>query len=191
MENHIRRLRQARGWTMEELAGKVEGQPHFTTIAKLERSQRSLSTAWMEKLGKALGVPPEALITSNDGAPRRVPLIGQIAAGAWQEAIQDPMGWEWAVAGGPRTFALIPQGDSMNKLIPEGAYVLVDPDDLGLIDCKVYAVRNDAGEATIKRYRADDPRLEPVSDNDAHKPIMFGREAFTIIGRVVGFGKHM
>ena len=192
MENNIRKLRIARGWTMEELANRVEGAPHFTTIAKLERSQRKLSTDWMAKIAKALGISPEELIAANDaGRPRQVPLIGQIAAGAWREAINDPIGHVWATEGGPRVFALQPEGDSLNLLIPEGSYVLIDPDDVELMDAKVYAVRNDHGEATLKRFRRDPPRLEPASSNPVHQPIFFGREAFTIIGRVIAQGKKM
>jgi repressor LexA len=193
MENNIRKLRQERGWTQQELADRIEGKPHFATIHKLESNIRGLTTKWIEKIAKALGVPEEAITTPARSAdqPRQVPLIGQIAAGAWREAIHAPVDFVWTTGGGPRVFGLLPVGDSMNRLIPEGAHVLVDPDDVELKDGKVYAVRNDAGEATIKRYRSDPPRLEPVSDNAEHQPIFFGREAFVIIGRVIAQGRNM
>lgn len=193
MKNNIRTLRKQRGWSMEELAERVEGNPHFTTIAKLERSTRGLSHKWMVKIAAALGVAPADLISADENAssPRMVPLVGRIPAGNWREAIQDPEGWVMAPQGGPNVFALRPEGDSMNRIIMEGAYVLIDPDQLDLIEGKIYAVRNDGGEATLKLYRSSPPRLEPCSFNPVHQPIFFGHEPFTIIGRVVWQGMEM
>lgn len=193
MENNIRRLRKERGWTMQELADRVEGQPHFTTIAKLERNMRGLSADWIVKLAKAIGVAPEDIIAPAGLAsrPRMVPMLGRIPAGGWQEAIHDPVGFVMAPAGGPNVFGLRPEGDSMDQVIAAGAYVLVDPDQLELLDSRIYAVRNGSGDATLKMYRSDPPRLEPRSSNPAHKPIHFGKEPFTVIGRVVWQGQEM
>jgi repressor LexA len=193
MENNIRRLRKERGWTMQELADRVEGQPHFTTIAKLERNLRGLSADWIDKLSKALGVAPEDLIAPADQArrPRMVPMLGKIPAGDWREAIHDPIGYVMAPQGGPNVFALTPHGDSMNQVIAPDAYVLVDPDQTDLHDGRIYAVRNGSGDATLKMYRASPPRLEPRSTNPAHKPIIFGKEPFTVIGRVVWQAQEM
>lgn len=192
MQNNIRRLRKERGWTMQDLADRVEGKPHFTTIAKLERSMRSLSFDWLEKIAKALGVASEDLI-SDAGVPRprMVPMLGKIPAGGWQEALQDPIGHVMAPGGGPNVFGLRPEGDSMDLVIMPGAYVLVDPDETDLADGRIYAVRNGAGDATLKMYRSTPPRLEPRSSNPAHQPIMFGKEPFTVIGRVVWQGQEM
>ncbi len=190
MDNHIRRLRQARGWSQAELGDRIEPAAHFTTIAKLESNTRGLTTKWIEKLAKALGVS-EGEVTGSAPAGRKVPLIGQIAAGAWREAIHDPDGWVYAPPGGPNVFALRPDGDSLNKIIMDGAYVLVDPDIVELVEGKLYAVRNEGGEATLKIYRTSPPRLEPCSTNPIHQPIVFGKEPFTLIGRVVWQGMEM
>jgi repressor LexA len=193
MENNIRRLRKERGWTMQELADRIEGGAHFTTIAKLERNMRGLSVEWLEKLGKALGVAPEDIIApANQAArPRMVPLIGTIAAGNWQEAIHDPIGMVLAPQGGPNVFALRPDGTSMDQVIMPGAYVLVDPDQIELTDGRIYAVRNGSGDATLKMFRSSPPRLEPRSSDPKHQPIPVGREPFTVIGRVVWQGMEM
>lgn len=191
MANRIRELRQARGWSMEELASKVEGSPHFTTIAKIERAQRSLSQEWMGKISAALGVQPVDLISGGEQRPRMVPLLGNIAAGSWQEAIADSDEMVIAPAGGPNVFGLKPQGNSMNEVIMDGAYVLVDPDITDLCDGAIYAVRNDGNDTTLKMYRSDPPRLEPRSSDPSHQPIIFGREPFTVIGRVIWQGRQM
>lgn len=178
---------------MEQLAERVEGKPHFTTIAKLERSMRALSHDWMEKLAAALGVAPEDLIAGQgkEARPRLVPMLGRIPAGGWQEAIHDPEGFVPAPAGGPNVFGLRPHGNSMDLVIMPGAYVLVDPDQRELLDGRIFAVRNAEEETTLKRYRADPPRLEPQSSDPSHKPILFGDEPFTVIGRVVWQGQEM
>lgn len=192
MQNNIRQLRKERGWSLQELAARIEGAPHYTTVQKLERNVRGLNTEWMGKLAKAFGVSPEALIVSNDRpVARMVPLIGNIAAGAWQEAIHDPMGYVVAPPGGPHVFALRPSGTSMNRVIMPDAYVLVDPDQKALQDGKIYAVRNDQGETTVKYYRAEPPRLEPSSTDPTHQPIAIGEEPFTIVGRVVWQGQEL
>lgn len=191
MENNIRSLRRQRGWTMAQLAERVEGQPHFTTIAKLERNVRGLSGDWIGKIAKALGVAPEEIISTSTKRPRFVPLLGTIPAGSLREAIQDPLDYVMAPQGGPNVFALYPEGTSMNRLIPAGAYVLIDPDQLDLTEGKIYAVRNEGGEATLKLYRASPPRLEPCSSDQSHQPIYFGHERFDIIGRVVWQGQEM
>lgn len=190
--NRIRQLRKARGLTLEQLAALVPNpdtgaQTDVSTISKLELSKRALTTEWMHRIAGALGVSPAALLDSGvDFTPvRRVPLIGTIAAGNWREAIEDPLSLVPCESGGPNTFALIADGDSMDQIVPPGGRIYIDPDDFALRDGKFYAVMKD-GETTFKRYRASPARLEPCSTNPAHRPIEIGREPFTVIGRVVG-----
>lgn len=76
-------------------------------------------------------------------------------------------------------------GDSMNRALPDGSVAVVDPDDLDLVARGIYVVMNGDGEATCKRFMPDPARLEPDSDNPAHKTIYPGRDHFTIIGRVI------
>ena len=90
-----------------------------------------------------------------------------------------------AEAAGPRAFAVKPLGDSMDKLVSEEGYVVVDPDQRELLDNKVYAFRNEHGESTFKRYRESPGRLEPCSSNPEHQPMRLGVEPLTVIGRVV------
>lgn len=198
--NRIRQLRKARGLTLEQLAALVPNpdtgaQTDISTISKLELSKRALTTDWMQRLATALGVEPAALLGGGLGgglggelgvAPvRRVPLIGTIAAGNWREAIEDPLSLVPCESGGANTFALLVDGDSMDRLVPPGGRIYIDPDDFALRDGKYYAVMR-GGETTFKRFRASPARLEPCSTNPAHLVIEIGREPFTVIGRVVG-----
>lgn len=192
--NNIRELRQARGWSMRELAEKMseQGEPvHFTTVAKIERSQRKLTIEWAKRFADALDVRPAEIIGDEDADlfpinSRPIPVIGRVAAGNWREAIQETHDFITAPVAAPRAFGLTVDGDSMDLVTPEGSTVLIDPDDSDLRDGSYYVVLNGDGETTFKRYRADPSRLEPCSSNPSHTAIMLGRQHFTITGRVVG-----
>lgn len=197
-DNVVRRLRKARGWTQEQLAARVrETSPdaedtHFTTIAKIERSQRGLTEKWIRRFALAFDIAPSALMEDTPAATmRKVPLIGKIAAGLWKEAIHDPTGYVSTSEGGPRSFALVPDGDSMDLVVTPGSWVIFDPDQTELLDGKVYAIMNGEGESTFKRFRLGPPRLEPCSSNKAHKPIPLGVEPFTVIARAVEQGSSL
>jgi repressor LexA len=117
---------------------------------------------------------------------RAVPLLGEVPAGNMREAIRNAKG-SVPVTGPsipPRAYALIVSGDSMDLEAPDGSTIVLDPDDLDLFPGKFYVVLNEEGETTFKQYREDPARLVPCSSNDAHKPIIVGRQQFTILARV-------
>lgn len=118
---------------------------------------------------------------------RRVPLIGRIPQGNWREAIQDPIDLIPTTKGGSDTFALVPEGDSMNLVVKDpNAVIFIDPDDRVLVHEKYYAMMNGEGEATFKQYLDAPPRLAPCSSNPIHKEMLLGEEPITVIGRVIG-----
>lgn len=182
--NRIRVLRLERKWslaTLAERAGTTASQ-----IQKIERSQRQLTMAWIQRLAKAFEISEMELLGSTlaPAEIRMVPLIGEISAGNWREAIENPEGEVPSVDAGPNAFALRAKGTSMDLLVPDGGYVIVDPDHPELRDGKVYAVMNGEGETTVKRYRADPARLEPCSTDPSHQAISLGQTPFQVIGRV-------
>ena len=192
MKNRIKELREARSLTqpeLAELAGTTKNQ-----LVKLESGSRRLSDHWAQRIAPHLGVQPYELFMPEHAVTplRAVPLVGNISCGNWQEAVENALGQVPAtVDGGPRVFALKAIGDSMDDLIAEGGYVYVDPDDTDLIDCKIYVILNSEGEATAKKFKVDPARLVPCSSNPAHKEMMIGGEAFTVVGRVIGsFNPH-
>lgn len=190
MGNNIRELRAERGWSMRELAERMPG-THFTTIAKIERSQRRLTHDWVDKFAKAFGVSPNAIDFDGWGEPanmaRTVPIIGMVSAGNWREAVQRADEHFGGPSSGANTFGLTVEGDSMDKVAQPGSIVMVDPDDFEMLDGAFYVIMNEEGETTFKRYRASPARLEPCSTNSEHAPIPLGRAQFTVVGRVVGF----
>lgn len=193
LTNRIRDLRLERSLTQEELAARLGDDTSIATVSRLESGRMTLTQPWMERIAAALGVSPHDIIARPSSGLRMVPLIGQIAAGDWAIALNEPEGWVPVIerVGGPRCFALKPIGDSMDLIADEESYVVFDPDQNSLEDGRVYAVRNAEGEATFKRYRSDPPRLEPMSSNPKHKPIMVGAEPFTVIARATYVGRQI
>lgn len=118
-----------------------------------------------------------------------VPLVGRAPAGNWREAIHCPIGQVAVKASvaGKNSFAVEVDGDSMNMILPEGGWAVVDPGQRHFFDGKVYLVMNGDHEATMKRYKSNPARLVPVSTNDLHGDIMLG-DPITIIGRIVAYG---
>lgn len=123
-----------------------------------------------------------------DRAPlRSIPVIGMVVAGNWREAIQQAR--DVMPAPDPRlpkrAFGLEVVGDSMDLLVEEGGFVVVDPDDRALFPDRYYVILNAEGEATFKQFKADPARLVPCSTNPIHREISIGGEPFEVIGRVV------
>ncbi len=119
-----------------------------------------------------------------------VPIIGITNAGAWREAITMPIGHmplPLRVAG-KRSFALEVSGDSMDKLIEDGGYVVVDPDRKELSPGACYLLQNGEHEATVKLYQRDPARFEPCSSNPSHTSFLVADTDFVVLGRIVWKG---
>jgi len=115
-----------------------------------------------------------------------LPLIGMAGAGNWIEAIEVTRRQVPVPAGMKGKFALEIVGNSMNLLLPDGSIAIVDPDDTSLFVGKLYLLLNDDGEATVKRFRTEPSRFEPVSDDPSHEAFEIGSMPFRVIGRISG-----
>ena len=186
MPNNIRDLRTAQGLSMRELADRMG--THFTTVAKIERSQRKLTQDWVIKFAAALGVTPSEIAPGNWDGPsvHTVPVIGLVAAGNWREAVEHAHEHITAPVPQMGAFGLRVEGNSMDKIALPGSIVLVNPNDVELRDGSFYVIMNEEGEATFKQFRTDPLRLEPCSSDPSHKPIALGQEPFRVVGRVTG-----
>lgn len=65
--NRIRELREAKGWSQQQLADRLEPKTLQPQIDRLEKGQRRLTQEWMEKIGTALGVGPTDLLPNRKG----------------------------------------------------------------------------------------------------------------------------
>lgn len=74
METRIRHFRKLRGWTLQDLAERIGTTAQ--TIQRLETSNMTVSTDWLERIGAALGVPPISLLSGGDG--HEIALLGAL-----------------------------------------------------------------------------------------------------------------
>jgi repressor LexA len=184
----IRALLRQRGIRQAQLAAHLGiDQPK---ISKILRGERQIKAAEMDRIRALLGAPSPA----GETALRAIPIIGQVAAGNWKEAIEHPI----ASLPAPdpsipaRAFALRVSGDSMDRFVDDGATVIVDPDDRALFPGRFYVVLNDEGETTFKQFQADPARLVPCSSNPSHHAIEIdGSGRFELVGRVIWRASRM
>jgi len=136
------------------------------------------------------------IIREDAGQPAEplgsIPIIGQVAAGNWRQAVQRPIASmpKPDPSVPPQAFALRVTGDSMDKLVEDGGTVIVDPQDKDLFPGRYYVIINGDGETTFKQFKSDPARLVPCSWNPDHHEIPIGSQ-FEIVGRVIWRASRM
>lgn len=194
----IAEARMAKGWSQQELADKVGTSQQ--NIQRYEAGARDIKSSTLIKLSAALDVTISYLLGMENAslpntATTDVPLYGSIAAGTPIEMTEVENLYpipSKVHANYPDAFLLKVEGDSMNRILPNGCYALVDPCDEVDRDGQPYAVCVNGYSATIKRVRKLNNGfvLEPDSNDPTYEPRTFnfndpGTQAITIIGRVV------
>lgn len=144
-----------------------------------------------KKISDFFGIEPDVAPENFYDAP----LYGAIAAGTPIEMIESEGTFPIPMAKHeeyPDAFLLRVEGDSMNRVLPNGCYALVDPCRDVERDNQPYAVCVNGYDATIKRVRKLNNGFElvPDSTDPTYKPALYdygveGTETITPIGRVV------
>lgn len=194
----IAEARIAKGWSQQELADKMGTTQQ--TIQRYEAGARDIKSSVLIKLSSVLGVTISYLLGMENanipfGGFIETPLYGAIAAGTPIEMlpVEDTQPVPSKVHEKfPNAFLLKVEGESMNRVLPNGCYALVDPCDSVERDNDPYAVCVNGYDATIKRVRqlANGFQLIPDSDDPTYTPKTYnyneeGTEQITVIGRVV------
>ena len=194
----IAEARIAKGWSQQELADNMETTQQ--TIQRYESGARDIKSSVLIKLSSVLDVTISYLLgLENASIPNNstvdVPSYGSIAAGTPIEMVEvkDSQPVPLKVHERfPKAFLLKVEGESMNRILPNGSYALVDPDQKEPISGKPYAVCVNGYDATIKRVRRLNNGFEliPDSNDPTYVPTVYnynepGTEPVTIIGRVV------
>lgn len=135
----IKRLREQRGLTQEELGKMID--VSRSTITQWERGWTTPRMGNVQLLAGALGVstadiiadelPPSNAIKPTTAKPAYAPLLGRVHAGQAQEpdVLQDaiPVPYE-IIKHHPQGYFLQVEGDCMDNVYPEGCYILIDPE---------------------------------------------------------------
>lgn len=198
----IAEARAAKGWSQQRLADELGTTQQ--TIQRYESGARDIKSSVILQLSETLGVTVSYLLGVSDNAPsscassmQSVPLLGSIAAGTPIEmrAVDNSFPVPARIMEQhPNAFLLRVDGESMNRVLPNGAYALVDPCDDVEANGKPYAVCVNGYDATIKRVRrlSNGFELAPDSTDPTFRSVVYdygieGTETITVIGRVVWY----
>ena len=159
-------------------------------ITEIKNGDRRIQQHEMDVLAEFLGLGEAERPADEESNIVMVPVIGIAAAGSWQEAVNVPVYHipRLRVKGQNQAFAVEISGDSMDKIMADGSWAIIDPDQRDLYPGRVYLVMNGGGDTTVKRYLESPARFEPHSHNPAHQPILVGDHPITVVGKVVFYG---
>jgi len=186
-ENRIRELRLARGFTQGELAESLDPPSTFATIAKLETRGMALSADYVRSIAQVLGVHPGELFDPLDVEARTVPILAPATASSWSTAIGAAKNATEVPRHltGENLFALKVEGDCIDQVAPDGAIIVIDPEDIDLVEGKIYLIESQNGQPAARRFTMSPPSFQPISSNPDYGPILIGREPFITVGRVI------
>lgn len=182
---NIRRLREQRGLTQEQLGKMVD--VSRSTITQWERGWTTPRMGNVQLLAGALGVstadiiadelPPSNAIKPATPKPAYAPLLGRVHAGKAQEpdVLQDaiPVPYE-IIHRHPQGYFLQVEGDCMDSVYPEGCYILIDPEQRPS-NGSIAVVSIDGADYVMRRlYRgANTLILSPDSHNAEYEDMVF------------------
>lgn len=164
------------------------GLPTQSAVSNIFSGRRQVKVQEAQAIYRYLAITPK-----GDAPLRSLPIIGLTGAGNWREAIDVPLGFMSvpATAAGPKAFGVQVSGDSMDRLIDDGGWIVVDPDQKDLQHGKCYLIQNADHEVTVKCYQRGPARFEPMSSNDEHKAFLVSDADFFVLGRVVWKGSPL
>lgn len=204
MENRIAEMRNKKGMTQKDLASALNVAQQ--TVWYYENGQRDIKASTLIAISEILGCTVSQLLgienvdgvlAASKSGSKMVPVVGRVAAGTPREALQVSDQYhateESLYSAHPNAFWLRVSGNSMNRLFPDGALVLIDPDEeVRNGDVAVVFVNGD--DATLKRiyFEGHSVRLHPESfDSEYMDRIIDGSDAnapdVRLLGKAVSY----
>ena len=192
--NRIAEVRNARGWNQFQLAELIGTTQQ--SISRYETSQRDFAVSVLLRLCEVLEVSASYLLCIDESEPTTVyvPLFGSIAAGTPID--MDEADEQFPIPAivherFPDAFLLRVEGESMNRILPNGSLALINPGTDIDHEGQPYAVCINDMAATIKRVRhtARGIELIPDSTDSSYQTQVLTRSnedmTVSVIGRVV------
>lgn len=204
LEDELRELIKTRFDGVPKFAEKI-GEPPTSVYGALSRGMKNTRTELTDKIYRGLNVDMNSvsfstfhglkILGESSSDFMDVPLLGSIAAGTPMEMVETdethPVPTK-VMERYPDAKLLKVKGSSMNRVLPDGCYALIDPCEDVERDNQPYAVCVNGYDATIKRVHklANGFELVPDSTDPTFKPKVYdygdeGTEEITVIGRVV------
>lgn len=197
----LRECRKVAKLTQKELAHAAQVAESTISMYEMEKRQPDFET--LEVLADAFNVDIDYLLGRTDSITviannqiasmvTKIPVYGKISAGKPLEAIEDIFDHvevpSW-LANRSNLFGLMVDGDSMNKVIPNG-YIAIIQKTSALDPGNIGAIMVGGSDATLKRYYtiSDGIVLEALSFNPEHKDMIIKKDdhiEVTIIGKLV------
>jgi SOS-response transcriptional repressor LexA len=190
MDLWIQEALQQSGLSQSELARrlteKLGRSIDRAAVNKMAKGTRNISGEEMLAIEALTGHPAP---TAGAGQISVVPQISWVSASAMRPeapvSVSDAVSFIAVPELPPgKWIALEVQGDSMDRVSPDGSIIFVNCSDQRLVNGKFY-VFEDAHDhgTTYKRFRSNPDRFVPYSTNPDHEPIYPDGE-FRVIGRV-------
>lgn len=205
---NIRRLRKARGWTLEKLSEQMGTGIDNASLSRVERGAQGIALVQVAMAAHALGATPEMLVREPEAeyevsdAPalalqrvRPVPVVGTAQMGDdgfWLET-EHPVGHgEGFVpyySTDANAYALRLKGDSMRPRIKPGEFAVMEPSAAyGAGDEILVKVADGRRMVKILQSRRNG-MVELYSINDAQKPITLDEAQVEAMHYVAGIVK--
>lgn len=212
--DNIKKIRKDNHLTQEQF-GKIAGVSSMA-VSQWENHRALPRMGAVQRISDYFGIPKIKIIDDADeymmkvanddpafgelvpsAATNTVPLLGRIAAGQPIEMdevdnrIEIP---EPVISRYPHSFLLTVDGESMNRILPNGCYALINPVDEIRRDNAPYAVCVNGYDATIKRVHRLNHGFEliPDSSDPTFVPKIYDyndptTDVITVIGEVVWY----
>lgn len=200
---NIKRMRLDEGLTQEQLAEKLG--VTRSTVTQWETGWSQPRMGAISKLASVFGVSVSEMVEDGNNPPKdaifpaispraTAPLLGRVHAGSAQEpeVLEDEIELPHNIrTAHPNAYFLQVEGDCMDKVYPEGCYILVDP-DREPSNGSIAAVAIDGHDAVMRRLlrTASTIVLAPESTNPEHKDLVItatDEHTVELVGTVVWF----
>lgn len=183
--NRIREIHKSKGFTLEQLASKMEPEITLASVQKLETGKMALTLDYIVDIARVLGVAPQDIIAETAGAVV-VPVISGNDLAKFADAVTKSREFSPVPhdAGGDNIFAVRPRPGLFDRICAPGGLLVIDPDQFELEEGRVFVLRTDDGACRVYRFLTGPTRFEPCSSEDGDESIALGRIPFTVAGRV-------
>lgn len=213
VQKKLKALRDEQGYTLEKLANKLDTTP--ITLSRYETGKRSVSLCILEEICKVYDLTVAEFFANtkdhadflttditvadkqNETPVQTVSIYGAIAAGSLTTAVEDAMDEiEIPTAlierfSQDNLFGLSVKGESMNKIVQNNDYVILNKQS-NVANGDVVAVLVNNEDATLKKfYQLDNETviLKPESHDASFQPITIDLRNedsnFTILGKMI------